>query len=266
VALPVDHTAPDRTSVAIALQGASGATASDADQMSVFDGKAGVRGAKTFWLNERGNPRTRAADNNEPAMRIMASTASQAANLLEINDYTNAVALARFGPDGKAYLNRGLQITSGVVGAGRVLTSDATGNATWQPPTGGSGGLQARATVSKTTSSLAAGSWQATTIALANGYRLYRVTCSAPARVRLYATAAQRDADASRAMGASPSGNHGLVFEFIGGTGLLSMDVTPCIEGFDGKATPDGAIPLTVDNTGTSSATITVTIDWVRSE
>ena len=132
--------------------------------------------------------------------------------------------------------------------------------------TGGGAGLQTRATASKTTASLAAGASESGTITLAAGYRLYRITCSAPCRVRLYSTAAKQAADCARPVGTDPTGDHGLILEWVAVTGLLAADLSPLVDGFDGKTTPDGAIPITIANTNAGVATLTVTFVWIRSE
>lgn len=125
---------------------------------------------------------------------------------------------------------------------------------------------QPRATASKTTASLAAGASEQGTITLAAGYRLLRITSSAPARVRLYTTAAKQAADLARPIGTDPAGDHGCVLEYVATSGLLSADLSPTVDGFDGKAAPDGAIPITVTNTGAGIVAIQVDFLWIRTE
>lgn len=48
--------------------------------------------------------------------------------------------------------------------------------------------------------------------------------------------------------------------------GLLSADFSPMVDGFDGKATPDGLIPYAITNTGTGAAAITVTLTYIKEE
>jgi len=147
---------------------------------------------------------------------------------------------------------------------GKVWTCESLdGTGAWaEPPRG----LQTRDTVSKTTASLAVGASESGTISLAAAYRLYKITTSAPARVRLYTTTSKRDADVDRPIGTDPTGDHGLQLEFVSAAGLLSADLSPLVDGFDGKSTPDGVIPYRITNTGTATATITVTFIWIRSE
>jgi len=129
----VVYVAPNKTSTALTLQGATGVSSTDFDQLAVFDGKAGTPGTKSFWLNERGNPRCKAADDNEVALRVIQSSTTQAANILEVNDYTNAAQFVRVGPAGTLIVNSGFRLTAGTLGANKVLASDASGNGSWQP-------------------------------------------------------------------------------------------------------------------------------------
>jgi hypothetical protein len=126
--------------------------------------------------------------------------------------------------------------------------------------------LPTRATAAYTTASLAAGATETGTVTLTASYRLLRIVCSAAARVRLYTTAAKRTADAARPIGTDPTGDHGLMLEAVLTAGVLALDLSPTVDGFDGKATPDGAIPVAVTNTGASAAAITTTVTWLRTE
>lgn len=128
-----------------------------------------------------------------------------------------------------------------------------------------SGGGYARTTASVTTASLAPLAAATGTVTLANSYRLLRITLTRPARVCLYSTTAKRDAD-TRPIGTVPTGNHGLMYEFVGSAALLTMDCSPMADGFDGKATPDGAIPYTITNLDSATGTVGVTLLWIRTE
>jgi hypothetical protein len=102
---------------------------------------------------------------------------------------------------------------------------------------------------------------------LAKGYRLYRIDTTEPCRFRLYTTVAKRDADINRPIDTDPVGDHGLVLEFISAYTLLGADLSPVVDGFDGMTPPDGHdLPYTVTNTGSSTATFTVTLTWISSE
>ena len=146
---------------------------------------------------------------------------------------------------------------------GQLLARAADGSEEWVDPPQSS---PSRSTTAKTTASLAAGAQETGAVLLAAGYRVYRVDTDRPARVRLYTTAAQRDADAGRALGTDPTGDHGLLLEVATTSSLLGLDMSPVVDGFDGKVTPDGQIPITIDNLDSSAGTVTATFTWIRSE
>jgi hypothetical protein len=126
------------------------------------------------------------------------------------------------------------------------------------------GSMPQRGTVSKTTASLAAGASEAGTIDLGRSYRLMTISTSAPARVRLYTTTAKRDADAARALGTDPTGDHGLMLEVASTPTVLAMDLSPTVDGFTtGGST---AVPYTVTNASGSAAAIAVSFLWIRCE
>ena len=127
------------------------------------------------------------------------------------------------------------------------------------------GGSFTRTTATYTTGSLVASGQETGVVALAAGYRLYVVSTDRPARVRLYATVAYRDADASRPKGTDPSGDHGVVLEVITASDLLEVTLAPVVNG----AVLDGGgsmVPITVDNLDSTTGTVTVTIDYLRTE
>jgi hypothetical protein len=126
--------------------------------------------------------------------------------------------------------------------------------------------LPARATATKTTASLAANASESGTVTITRGYRLYTLQTNRPARLRLYTTTAKRDADAARAIGTDPTGDHGLILEFITTATVLTADLSPMVDGFDGKPTPDGAIPYRITNLDTSTGTVVLTLGYVRTE
>lgn len=130
--------------------------------------------------------------------------------------------------------------------------------------TGGSG-APSRTTATLTTGTLAPSAYETGTIPLSKSYRLLNVQFSSPARIRLYSTVAQRDADVARAMGIDPIGNHGLMFEQVA-TSILFYDLSPQIDGYDGKASPDGNIPYTITNLDSSNRAITFTTKYLVTE
>lgn len=98
------------------------------------------------------------------------------------------------------------------------------------------------------------------TVNIASRYQLLQITTNHPCRVRLYTSIAKRDADLTRPLGTDPEGNHGLMFEFISTTELLSADLSPLVDGFADTA----AIPYSITNLSGATQTITVTLNHVK--
>jgi hypothetical protein len=126
--------------------------------------------------------------------------------------------------------------------------------------------LPARAQATKTTASLAANASETGTVTIAKSYRLLKLTTNRPARVRLYTTAAKRDADASRPIGTDPTGDHGLQFEFVSTASLLAAHCAPLVDGTNLEGSPSTAIPIAVQNRDTGAGAVTVTLDYLPQE
>ena len=77
-----------------------------------------------------------------------------------------------------------------------------------------------RQTTTFTTASLAANAGESGTLTLAKGYRLLKLMTTRPARVRLYTTAAKRDADVARPIGTAPTGDHGCLLDLVTTAGV----------------------------------------------
>jgi len=120
-----------------------------------------------------------------------------------------------------------------------------------------------RTTITQASPSLVTGAvWQGS-IGLPPGYRLYRVQTDRAARVRVYTTATAQAADAARPIGTSPTGDHGLLLEYVTTAGVLAADLSPLVDGYDPDE--DYVVPLTVTNNG-ATGTVTVTLTYVRTE
>lgn len=128
------------------------------------------------------------------------------------------------------------------------------------------GSTPVRATVTKATATIAVGVVESGVVSMAESYRVTKIATDRPARVRLYATIAQRDADASRAIGTAPSGNHGLLMEVITGTGALTMILTPQVDGTNFEASPSSNIPCCITNLDSATSAVTVTLTYIRTE
>lgn len=121
-----------------------------------------------------------------------------------------------------------------------------------------------RTTAAVTTSSLAANAvWQGS-ITLAQGYRLLKIQTSAAARVRLYIGSTYQAADLSRGTNKAPTGDHGVVLDYVTTASLLSSMVLPVAEG--DTINGGSSVPITVTNNSGGTTTITVTLTWIKTE
>lgn len=117
----------------------------------------------------------------------------------------------------------------------------------------------ARVDVSLVTATLANNATETGSVALGKSFKLLTISVSAPCRVRLYQTAAYRDADASRAIGTDPTGEHGLITDDNLVTGNLTLDLPGFVFGDNKDASPSSNIYYSVQNLSGGSAAITVT-------
>lgn len=121
-----------------------------------------------------------------------------------------------------------------------------------------------RTTALATTSSLANGASESLTATLAKGYRLYSISTSRPARVRVYTTTAARTADAARTAAEDPAADAGVVLDYVT-TDTSVHSLSPMVDGASLEASPSSSIPLSVTNNGTTG-TVTVTLVWIQTE
>lgn len=129
----------------------------------------------------------------------------------------------------------------------------------------GDGLSNPRTTATYTTGSLALNeSDDAGSITLAKTFTALRIQTTRAARVRLYATAAQRTADLARAISSDPTGDHGLLLEFVTGTDL-DWAITPPAIGMSLETSPGSSIPIAITNLDTTG-TVGVTLTYLGAE
>lgn len=142
----------------------------------------------------------------------------------------------------------------------QVLTADST-QATgmkWAPA-GGAGG--SRATVTKTTASLANNATEQSSVALAKTTVLLAITVDYACRVELYATNAAATADAGRGIGALVTPGTGVLAEFVP-TGATTIIVSPVTLLSNGDVSPTTDIYYRITNM--SGATNTVQVQFLH--
>lgn len=115
------------------------------------------------------------------------------------------------------------------------------------------------------TVTLASGATQDYTFAMGNGFLLYKVESNKPARIQVYATAADRTADAGRAIGVAPTGDHGVMLDQVLPSGMLAKRLTPAVHGFSTEDPLTGGVALRVTNLDTTGD-VTFSITFVQTE
>lgn len=123
-----------------------------------------------------------------------------------------------------------------------------------------------RGDVSVTTASIADGATQTGVITLGKSSLVLKFTGSCACRIRLYSTAAYRTADAARAPGTDPTGEHGVMLDIVLPAGNLTWDLSPlaAVTNDDGPAISD--IYYAIQNKSGAAATVTATLTRITLE
>lgn len=141
------------------------------------------------------------------------------------------------------------------------LLAPTTGQAwpRWKVPRG-------RTTSSVTTASLGNGAAWTGTIVFGRSFRLLHIATDRAARVRVYGTTAERDADVARTTTTDPGVGSGLLLDYVTTASALSADLSPFVDGSSTEATPTHSIPITVTNLSGSAGSVTVTFTYIQTE
>jgi hypothetical protein len=102
-------------------------------------------------------------------------------------------------------------------------------------------------------------------VTMAKSYRLLSVQADRACRVRLYATAAARTADAARLIGVDPTGNHGVVIDLVF-TAADTWLLAPQVLGSSMESVPASTIAIAVQNRSGSTHTVALTFTYIQSE
>lgn len=132
-------------------------------------------------------------------------------------------------------------------------------------PAGPAGSGYARSSFTGTTGLLQLGASENITVAgLGPAARLLSVSTDVPARLRVYASAADRTADANRPLGTDPTGDHGLMLEYVTAPSQLSGRLSPLVDWWNSAGGSD--LYMAVTNLDDSAAAVTATITYLRTE
>ena len=149
---------------------------------------------------------------------------------------------------------------------GTGITTSANSDGTITITASGGSGLQSRTTKAGS-ASIQDGSTTDIDITGFIGYALYKVQTSHAARVIVYTSNQDRDADASRAEGVDPTADAGVIAEVIT-TGAETVLISPGAIGYNDDSTVTTNIPIKVTNKigDSASTSITVTLHLVQLE
>jgi hypothetical protein len=126
-------------------------------------------------------------------------------------------------------------------------------------------GLESRADAVVTATSLAAGTGTNLDISMSSAFALIKAAINHPSiRLRVYSSTASRTADGNRLVGVDPTGDHGLILEFITDGVVQSKWLSPAAIGY--LTTTGTDIPVRIDNLGASTVTAQVTLTWLKME
>ena len=149
--------------------------------------------------------------------------------------------------------------------SGHVLTSDGTGNVTWQAG-GGGVGLSTRQTYTATTASIADGATDNIAVVGYKAYALLAIEPSAAAWVTVYTDATARSADSGRSENTDPLPGSGVIAEVITTSANQKQIITPGTIGWNNDGTPSTNMYLKVVNKSGSNAAITVGMTVIKLE
>jgi len=144
-----------------------------------------------------------------------------------------------------------------ILGNGFYLTGVQTG--------GGGGGGGNRANVSVNSGSIANAATANTTVTIAKGYALYKISTNVGSWVRVYTSGAARTADSSRNQFTDPQPGAGVIAEVIT-SGSNVVVLSPGAIGFNDENPVSNVIPLAITNLSGSTNDVTVTFTYVGIE
>ena len=131
-------------------------------------------------------------------------------------------------------------------------------------PPGTGGASFARAVKVHITASLAPGATEGSVFEVYPGWRAFKFFTNRPARVRVYLTEAQRDADESRPIEDELIGDHGCLLEMVTSS-ILSYVLSPAVD-FASDDVDSSEFYVSVTNLDSVAGTVVTTYDYIRTE
>lgn len=158
--------------------------------------------------------------------------------------------------------------TRRLLDGGRIVAVPAGGGSVGATgPAGPTGSVEVeRSAANYTTEVLAQNAYELGWAPLSKSCVIAGIATDQPARVRVYATDAAQTADAARAVGVAPTGNHGVILDVVTSAGSLDWQITPAVLAVSAESPPTDALPITVTNLGTGSAAVSVDFLWIALE
>ena len=150
---------------------------------------------------------------------------------------------------------------------GHVLSATTAGALSWVAQGGGTP-LDTRSTFTNTTASLANAAAGNIEVTAHKSYALLKISPSIASWVTLYVDAASRTADASRAQGADPAPDSGVIAEVVTSSANQVVKMSPGVLGWHQDAGNDGVntVFCKVVNLSGSTGTCTVSLTVVQLE
>lgn len=132
----------------------------------------------------------------------------------------------------------------------------------------GDGGVSGstRSDFAATAAALAANAEANLDIVIAKAWAALRLRTNRPARVRVYVNDAARTADAARAIGVAPSGDHGLLMEYVTSAADLDWAIAPALFGHNLESPPTTNVAVRITNLDAAAGDTTVTITAIPQE
>lgn len=127
------------------------------------------------------------------------------------------------------------------------------------------GAVNERATVTVTTGVLLAGQSELGVLPMAKTYRVFALSTSKSARVRLYATVADQAADVNRVTGVDPDWESGVLLDFVALEGH-DYTLSPFVDGMSLDEPPSASIPMTTTKLTGPAGPVNVVVKFLRME